>query len=158
MSPQTERTGNKTSRNLNRRRTDFSTDCAFLNSKVGTYDLHPPHQLRGRLRTATRTSTATKFDTYGSSQDIETRLRRYHRIRQQGPRPDYNDLGTNSSTSSPRKAPHLPTLKDQLHPIGKPVNRPQNLVTALPLDRPTLELPKTHQDLSTTEDTTPELT
>ena len=120
MSPQTERTGNKTSRNLNRRRTDFSTDCAFLNSKVGTYDLHPPHQLRGRLRTDTRgdildsyesdneqgprTSTATKFDTYGSSQDIETRLRRYHRIRQQGPRPDYNDLGTDSSTSSPRKA------------------------------------------------------
>ena len=66
----------------------FSTDCAFFNSKVGTYDINPP---RGRLRTDTRgdildsydtdneqgprTLTPTKFDTYGSSQDI----------RQQGP-------------------------------------------------------------------------
>ena len=39
----------------NRRRSrSFSTDCAFFNSKVGTYDLDPPPQLQGRLQTDTK--------------------------------------------------------------------------------------------------------
>ena len=58
--------------------------------------------------------------------------------------------------SSPRKTPHLPALKDQQHPIGKPVNRPRKLVSTSPFDRPTLEPPKAHKDLRATENKTPE--
>ena len=65
------------------------------------------------------------------------------------------DLDPDSSTwmSSSKKAPELPTLRSQQHTIGKPVTRPLNLDTASPIDRPKPEIPKTHQDLSTTDNT-----
>ena len=38
----------------------FSTDCAFFNSKVGTYDINPP---RRRLQTDTRGDILDSYDT-----------------------------------------------------------------------------------------------
>ena len=68
------------------------------------------------------------------------------------------DLGPDSSTwtSSPKKAPELPTLRSQQNTIGKPTNGPQNPDTASPIGRPALEPHKVHQDNSTTDDATPE--